>query len=114
MVKFRKVFSKEPSYGWGKSSIQEDNIHVLRAINEGLADQLKWPTEERRATFAQIHTGTFRNMIGIIDIREHEIEKSMNLINERMSWSTKHKMNSYKNLSVLHKKVSILQNKCNI
>ena len=74
---------------------------MLIAINEGLADQVKWPDGPRRARLAQVHDGVFRNMIGVMDIREHEIEKSINLTTERLSWSTKHKMNSYKNLSVV-------------
>jgi hypothetical protein len=31
--------------GWGKSSLQEDLIHVLMALVEGLDDQLMWPDE---------------------------------------------------------------------
>jgi hypothetical protein len=31
---------------------------------------------KRRASLAQVRTGVFRGMIEVVDIREHEIEKS--------------------------------------
>ena len=87
--------------GWGKSSLQEDNNHVLRAIIEGLDDQLAWPNEQRRAVLASKHRGVFNGMVGIMDIKEHQIRKSEDSAKESLSWSTKHKMNSIKNLSVI-------------
>ena len=65
---------------------------------EGLDDQLKWPDAVRRAELAAIHQGIFKDMIGICDIKEHQIQKSKNARKENLSLSTKHKMNSYKNV----------------
>jgi len=40
-------------------------------------------------------------MIGILDIKEHRINKPKNNRLENLSYSAKHKMNSYKNLSII-------------
>jgi len=93
--------SREAHYGWSKSALQEDNIHVLRAIIEGLEDQLQWPNAGRRAQLSIVHAGVFSDMIGILDIKEHRICKPQDPRKEWLSYSAKHKMNSYKNLSVI-------------
>jgi len=93
--------TREATYGWSKTSLQEDNLHVLRAIVEGLEDQLQWPDAARRAELAGIHDGIFSNMIGILDIKEHRINKPKDRRRENLSYSSKHKMNSYKNLSII-------------
>ena len=43
--------TREADIGYGKSSIQEDTVHVLQAIVEGLEDELQWPdtVNERRS-----------------------------------------------------------------
>lgn len=93
--------SQEADTGWGKSSLQEDNIHVLIAIMEGLEDQIAWPDHNRRAALALIHPGIFRNLIGVMDIKEHECDKPKNADKERSTFSGKKKINSWKNLSVM-------------
>lgn len=87
--------------GWGKSSLQEDNIHILIAINEGLEDQVAWPDAARRAELASVHTGIFSGMVGIFDVREHECKKYKDPEKERKTWSGKKKLNSWKNMSVM-------------
>ena len=91
----------ESEVGWGKSSLQEDNKHILIAIMEGLEDQVAWPNAFRRAELALVHDGIFRGMVGIFDIKEHECRKYKNNEKERMSYSAKKKINSWKNLSVM-------------
>jgi hypothetical protein len=63
----------------------------LRAIVEGLDDQLQWPNAARRAELAGIHEGVFSNMIGILDIKEHRINKPKDRRKENLSYSAKHK-----------------------
>ena len=41
---------------------------------------------KRRASLAQVHTGGFRGMIEVVDIREHEIEKSTSKREEIMEY----------------------------
>ena len=59
----------ESLVGWGKSSLQEDNKHVLIAIMEGLEDQVVWPNVARRVELASVNDNVFRGMIGIFDIK---------------------------------------------
>jgi hypothetical protein len=44
-------WTQEADIGYCKSSIQEDTVHVLQAIVEGLEDELQWPdtVNERRS-----------------------------------------------------------------
>jgi len=92
---------KEATTGWGKSSLHRDNVHVLEAIIEGLDDQIAWPSEQRREELANIYDGIFKNMIGIVDIKEHECVKYKDTDKEKKSYSGKHHMNSWKNLSII-------------
>jgi hypothetical protein len=38
--------TRESQAGWSKSSMQEDLVHVLEAITEGLDDHMQWPNEQ--------------------------------------------------------------------
>lgn len=87
--------------GWGKTSLNDDNEHVLEAIVEGLEDQVVWPDAAQRASWALIHRHILRQMIGVMDIREHEVEKPKNKIKERKTWSGKKKKNTWRNLSIM-------------
>ena len=93
--------SREVETGWCKSSVQEDLVHVLTAIVEGLDDHLTWPDADRRQEFARTFPGILRGCIGVGDVKEFEIEKPKDSMKERQSWSGKKKMNSYKMLSVM-------------
>ena len=87
--------------GWSKTSLNDDNEHVLEAIVEALDDQIVWPGVAERARLADIHRGIMRGMIGIMDIREHEVDKPKNKEKERKTWSGKHKKNTWRNLSIM-------------
>jgi len=92
--------SRECETGWGKSSLQEDLVHVLIAIVEGLDDQLQWPDRIRRRELANVFQGVMKGCIGIADVKEYQIEKPTDKIKERESFSGKKKINSYRMLSV--------------
>ena len=85
--------------GWSKSSIAEDIPHVLRAIIEGLDDEVQWPNEEQRHVLATQFDGIFSNCIGIIDGWECQINKSKN--KEKATYSGKKKNNTKKVLAVI-------------
>ncbi len=38
--------TRETETGGGKSSLHEDTLQILRAIVEGLDDELQWPDEQ--------------------------------------------------------------------
>jgi len=86
--------------GWGKSSLQEDLIHVLIAIVEGLDDQIQWLDHNHRRELANVFQGVMKGCIGIADIKEYQIEKPTDKIKECESFSGKKKINSYRMLSV--------------
>jgi hypothetical protein len=75
--------SREARAGWGKSSLQEDLIHFLMAIVEGLDNQLQWPDENRRMELSNIFPGIFRGCIGMADVKEFQVVKSKDPIKER-------------------------------
>jgi len=93
--------SREAETGWSKSSVQEDLVHVLTAIVEGLDGHLQWPDVDRRQELSRVFPGILRGCIGIGDVKEFQIEKPKDPIKERQSWSGKKKLNSYKMLSVM-------------
>jgi DDE superfamily endonuclease len=94
-AEFEKVYSK--------TSIVEDKKHILKAINEVLHDQIRWPNaEERRLLYAD-YTGIFRNVVGIMDCTEHYIEKSKDPVFERDTYSGKAGTNTMKTLAVINK-----------
>jgi hypothetical protein len=93
--------SREADTGFSKSSIQEDLVHVLEAIIEGLDEHLTWPDENCRRELAVVYTGILRGCIGVGDVKEYEIEKPKDSVKEKRSWSGKKKINSYKMLSVM-------------
>jgi hypothetical protein len=55
--------SREAETGWCKSSLQEDLVHVLTAIVEGLDDHLQWPNANRCQEFANTFPGILRPRI---------------------------------------------------
>jgi hypothetical protein len=81
--------------------VQENLVHVLTAIVEGLDDHLQWPNADRHQEFARTFPGILRGCIGVGDVKEFQIEKPKDSMKERQSWSGKKKINSYKMLSVL-------------
>ena len=84
--------SREAEADWGKSSLQEDLVHVLTAIVEGLEQEIQWPDENRRRELANIFPGIFRGCIGVGDVKEYQIEKPKDRIKEKRSWSGKKKL----------------------
>ena len=93
--------SQEAETGWSKTSVQEDLVHVLTAIVEGLDDHLQWLDANWRQELALIFPGILRGCIGVGDVKEFQIEKPKDTMKERQSWSGKKKLNSYKLLSVM-------------
>ena len=87
--------------GWSKTSLQRDTVHVLKAIVEGLDDEVVWPDENRRQELANNFPGIFNGCIEVGDVKEFQVEKPKDRVKERMSWSGKKKINSYKMLSVM-------------
>ena len=51
--------SREAEADWGKSSLQEDLVHVLTAIVKGLDDQIQWPDESHRWELVNVFQGFF-------------------------------------------------------
>jgi hypothetical protein len=91
----------ETETGWGKSSLQEDTVHVLKAIVDGLEDEIQWPDANRRLELAAVlYQGIFKGCVGIADIKEFQVVTMYKGNDkERRSWSGKKKINSYKLLS---------------
>jgi hypothetical protein len=87
--------------GWSESSIQEDLVHVLVAVIEGLDEHVQWPNEQLREELANQFTGIFHGCIGIADVKEYLIIKYKDPVKEGHSWSGKKKINSYKFLYVV-------------
>jgi hypothetical protein len=73
----------------------------LQAIFEGLDDELQWPNKNHRRELANTYSGIFQGCIGIEVVKEFEIEKPIDRVKEKQSWSGKKKVNSYKMLSVM-------------
>jgi hypothetical protein len=93
--------TREADIGYGKSSIHEDTVHVLQAIEEGLEDELQQPDAEKRQELAALFPGMFHGCIGVADVKEYQVVKYLDPVQERRSWSGKKKINSYKLLSVM-------------
>jgi hypothetical protein len=77
--------AREADTGYSKSSIQEDLIHVLQAIIEGLDEHLTWPDDNHRRELALVYTGILRGCIGVGDVKEYEIEKPKDSVKEKRS-----------------------------
>ena len=102
MVEYGNFFrTREAEIGYGKSSIHEDTVHVPQAIVEGLDDELQWPDAEKRQELAATYPGMFHGCIGVADVKEYQVDKYLDPVKERRSWSGKKKINSYKLLSVM-------------
>jgi hypothetical protein len=82
--------------------VQEDLVHLLTAIVEGMDDYLWWPDENCRQGLAHIFPGILRGCIGIGDVKEFHIEKPKDSLKERHFWIGKKKMSSYKLLSMMN------------
>ena len=93
--------TREADFGWSKTSLQRDLEHVLRAIVEGLDDELQWPGADRRAELANVYPGIFHGCIGVGDVKEFQVVKFQDPVKERHSFSGKKKINSYKFFSVM-------------
>ena len=95
--------TREAEIGWSKSAIQEDLMHVLMAVIEGLDNQLKWPNaiERRRIIESSRDEVIFRGCIGIGDVKEIPILRPKDPWREHKTFSGKHKMHSQKLLSVI-------------
>ena len=68
----------EAFYGWSKSAVQLELVHMLQAIIHGLDSFLKWPDAAERAIMASQYTGLFKDCVGIMDAAEHPIRKAKN------------------------------------
>jgi hypothetical protein len=94
--------TREAEFGWSKTSLQRDLEHVLRAIVEGLDDELPWPGTDCRAELANVYHGIFHGCIGVGDVKEYQVVKFKDPVKERQSFSGKKKINSYKLFSVMN------------
>ena len=54
-------------------SLQCDLEHVLRAIVEGLEDELQSPGVDRRAELTNVYPGNFHGCIGVGDVKEFQV-----------------------------------------
>jgi hypothetical protein len=59
--------TRETQAGWSKSSMQEDFVHVLMAIIEGLDEHMMWPYGQHSEELAKHFTGIFH---GVADVKE--------------------------------------------
>ena len=53
--------------------MQEDFVHVLMAIIEGLDEHMQWPDEQLRGELANQFTGIIHDCIGASDVKEYQI-----------------------------------------
>jgi hypothetical protein len=63
--------TQEADIGYGKSSIQEDIVHILQAIVKGLEAKLQWLDAEKRQQLATAFPGMFSGCIGVADVKEY-------------------------------------------
>jgi hypothetical protein len=70
--------SREARAGRGKSSLQEDVIHVLMAIVEGLDDQLVWPDKTHRRELSNVF------LEFVADVLELQMSRSTKSLNSRI------------------------------
>jgi len=58
---------------WSKSSMQEDLLHAMEAIIEGLDEHLQWPDQQQHMEgSANQCSDIFHGCIGIADDREYD------------------------------------------
>jgi hypothetical protein len=81
--------TQEADIGYGKSSIQEDTVHVLQAIVEDLEDELQWPDAEKRQELGAVFPGMFIGCIGVSDVKEYQVVTYLDTVKERRTWSEK-------------------------
>lgn len=89
--------------GYAKTSCVEDKKHILRAINRRLLDEIKWPNPQERIALYASYNGIFKNVVGILDVTEHEICKPKDKDKEQDTFSGKAKANTMKTLAVIDK-----------
>ena len=99
---------------YAKSSCQEDKKHILKAINEVLKDEVKWPSAEERQEHYQSYNGIFTGVVGILDIWEHYYKKSKDPDEERRTFSGKANTNTKKTIGIIDKKGYFIYYKTNL
>ena len=97
------AYRAELENAYSKTSSNEDLKHILRAINEGLADQIVWPDASRREVLKEGYQGVMKEVVGIIDGSEHTITKSSNNDIETRTFSGKKNSNTRMTLAVMDK-----------
>ena len=88
---------------YSRTSILEDRVHILKAINNRLSDQISWPNAEERAILCSTYTGVLEKVVGILDCTEWEISKSKDQQHENDTFSGKAGTNTKTTLSVIDK-----------
>jgi len=61
----------------------ENTVHVLQAIVDGLEDELQWPDAEKRQQLAAVLPGMFHGCIGVADVKEYLVAKYLDPVKER-------------------------------
>ena len=59
----------ETETGWGKLSLQGDTVHVLKAIVDGLDNEIQWPHANRQQELACVYQGILKGCVGIADVK---------------------------------------------
>jgi hypothetical protein len=72
--------TREADTGWGKPSLQEDTVHVLCDIVEGLDDEFQWLYAARRPELANVFPGMFHGCVGVSDKKEYQFVKYLDTI----------------------------------
>jgi hypothetical protein len=54
-----------------------------------LEDELQWPDAEKRQQLAAVFSGMFNGCIGVADVKEYQVVKVLDPVEERRSWSGK-------------------------
>ena len=85
--------------GYSKSSLNLDLPHILKCINSALSDQIIWPTFQERAITCR-NEGIFKDCVGICDVVEDRIGKSLNPEYENATFSGKTGFNTKKSFVV--------------
>ena len=77
----------EALYGWGKTCVQIEIKHMLKAIIKGLDSFVEWPSIAERQIMSNCCMGIFKICIGIMDASEHPIQRSKNKNFEKSTYS---------------------------
>jgi hypothetical protein len=68
-----------------------------------MKNEIKWPDELERQQLYASYTGIFTNVVGFLDVTEHEISKSKNPDKEHRTYSGKAGTNTMKTLAIINK-----------